>query len=231
MLRALRLAPTPFLNYNEPVKRYPVPATETRIEIRVKNSRFLAAIAPVFSVEEAKAFVNGIKTEFADASHNVPAYVVGHGSSVIAHCNDDGEPSGTAGRPVLAVLQGSGLGDAAIVVTRYFGGTKLGTGGLVRAYGDAARAVLEAVPRAEKVPTHTVLFAVPYPLFEQSRLLVQTHNGQILDERFAADVTIRARFAVERLPSFQTALSELSNGAVQAEIVETAEDTIMAIRE
>jgi uncharacterized YigZ family protein len=217
------------LDYNETMKRYPIPAAETRIEMRVKNSRFLATIAPVFSVEEAKAFVTRIKKEFADATHNVPAYVVGYGPAVTAHCNDDGEPAGTAGRPVLAVLQGSGLGDAALVVTRYFGGTKLGTGGLVRAYGDAARAALEAVPRAEKVPTHIVIFAVPYSLFEQVRLLVSAHAGQILDETFAADVTVTARFAVEWLPHFQTALSELSNGTVQAEIVQTNEDTIMPL--
>ena len=211
------------------MKRYPIPAAETRIEVRVKNSRFLSTVAPVFSVEEAKEFVARIKEEFADATHNVPAYVVGHGPAVTAHCNDDGEPAGTAGRPVLAVLQGSGLGDAAIVVTRYFGGTKLGTGGLVRAYGDAARAVLEAAPRAEKVPTHTVLFAVPYPIFEQVRLQVGAHKGQILEETFAADVTLAVRFAVEMLAPFQAALSELSNGSVRAEIVETNEDTIMRI--
>ena len=110
------------------MNRYFIPARETRTEIIVVNSRFIATAAPAFTVDEAKAFVARIRAEFADASHNVPAFVVGHGSSVIAHCSDDGEPSGTAGRPALAVLQGSGLGDAA-VVTRYFGGTKLGTGG------------------------------------------------------------------------------------------------------
>lgn len=213
------------------MKRYPIPAEETRIETRVKNSRFLATIGPVFTVEEAKAFIARMKAEFADATHNVPAYVVGYGPAVTAHCTDDGEPAGTAGRPVLAVLQGSGLGDAVIVVTRYFGGTKLGKGGLVRAYGDAARAVLETVPRAEKVPTHTVIFAVPYPLFEQVRLLVQDHKGEILNEAFAADVTITARFAVEELPPFQAALSERSNGTLQAEIVETNEGTIMRFRD
>ncbi|MFN2242462.1 MAG: IMPACT family protein, partial [Anaerolineae bacterium] len=114
--------------------RYPIPARETRTEIQVLNSRFIATAAPVFSVEEAKAFVTRIRDEFADATHNVPAYLVGYGASVVAHCTDDGEPSGTAGRPALAVLRGSGLGDVAVVVTRYFGGTKLGTGGLVRAY-------------------------------------------------------------------------------------------------
>ena len=111
------------------MKRYPIPASETRIEMKVKNSRFIATAAPVFSVDEAKAFIARVRDEFSDASHNVPAYQVGFGPSTIAHCSDDGEPSGTAGRPMLAVVRGSGLGDIAVVVTRYFGGTKLGTGG------------------------------------------------------------------------------------------------------
>lgn len=211
------------------MKRYSIPAKETRTEIRVSNSRFIATLAPVFTVDEAKAFLSRIREEFADATHNVPAYIVGHGASVIAHCNDDGEPSGTAGRPALAVLQGSGLGDTALVITRYFGGTKLGTGGLVRAYGDAARAVLAEAPLAEKVATHTVMLAAPYPLFEQVRLLVAAHHGQILDETFAADVTVTARFAMERVPAFQAALQELSNGALEAEIVATDEATIMPL--
>ena len=130
------------------MKQYPIPARRTRTEIEVLRSRFIATAAPVFSVDEARDFVNSVKDEFADASHNVPAFLVGYGPSVTAHCSDDGEPSGTAGRPALAVLQGSGLGDIAVVVTRYFGGTKLGTGGLVRAYGDAVKAVLAILPLA-----------------------------------------------------------------------------------
>lgn len=209
--------------------RYPIPARETRAEIRVKNSRFIATAAPVFSVAEAKAFIRRIKQEFADASHNVPAYQIGHGASVIAHCKDDGEPSGTAGRPMLAVLQGSGLGDAAVVVTRYFGGTKLGTGGLVRAYSDAVKAVLDVLPRAEKVPTHTVMLAVPYNLFERVKLLVEENRGRLLDEEFAADITLTAQFTIERFPTFQDALRELSHGTLAAEIVETNQDTIMPL--
>jgi uncharacterized YigZ family protein len=211
------------------MKRYPIPAQETRAEIRVSNSRFIATAAPVFSVQEAKAFVARIEEEFADATHNVPAYLIGHGASVIAHCHDDGEPSGTAGRPMLAVLRGSGLGDVAVVVTRYFGGTKLGTGGLVRAYGDAVRAVLDVLPRAEKVPTHTVLIATPYPLFERVRLAIEAHHGRILHEEFGADVAIRAQFPVEHFPAFQSALQELSRGALQADIIKTQKDTIMPL--
>ena len=207
-------------------ERYPVPALETRCEILVVNSRFIATLAPAFSVEQAKAFVRRIRAEFADASHNVPAYVVGFGSSVTALCNDDGEPPGTAGRPALAVLQGSGLGDAAVVVTHYFGGTKLGTGGLVRAYSEAVRQVLAITPRAYKIAVHTVMLGLPYSLFEQARLLVAAQGGTLLDQNFAAEVTLTARFPVEKLAAFQAALSELSNGALQAEIMETSEELV-----
>ena len=206
-----------------------IPAAETRIELTVVNSRFIATIAPAFSVDEARAFVGRVRAEFADASHNVPAYVIGHGATTIAHCHDDGEPSGTAGRPMLAVLQGSGLGDVALVVTRYFGGTKLGTGGLVRAYGDAARAALVALPRAAKVATVTALVEAPYPLLERLRLLAAAHGGQTLDEEFAAAITLTIRFRAERFDAFAAALRELSHGAVEAVVVATDEATIMPL--
>lgn len=207
---------------------YRVPARETRVEIVVVNSRFIATAAPVFSLDEARAFVGRIRAEFADATHNVPVFLVGHGSSVVAHCSDDGEPSGTAGRPALAVLQGSGLGDVAVVVTRYFGGTKLGTGGLVRAYSESVREVLRALPLAERVPTHTVMVAVPYALFERVRLLALAHHGEILDEDFAADVTLTMHFAVAAFAGFQDGLRELSSGQLSAEIVAT-NDALMPV--
>jgi uncharacterized YigZ family protein len=211
------------------MKRYPIPASETRAEITVVNSRFIASIAPVFSVDQAKNFINKIKAEFSDASHNVPAYVIGFSPSVTAHCNDDGEPSGTAGRPALAVLQGSGLGDAAVVVTRYFGGTKLGKGGLVRAYGDAVRAVLEVVPLAEKIPTHTAMMVMPYSHFERVKLLIENHRGKILDEEFAADVTVTVQFSVDSFPAFQSALNDMTHGTLDAEIIETNPEAILPI--
>ena len=210
------------------MKRYLVPAEEIRRELVVVNSRFIASLAPVFSVEEAKTFISRIKAEFPDASHNVTVYLIGHGDSEIAHCTDAGEPSGTAGRPALAVLRGSGLGDTVVVITRYFGGTKLGTGGLVRAYSEAMRSVVDAVPRAEKVPTHTIMVEYPYRLVERVRKLVSTQHGQILDEDFSANVTLSARFPVENFPDFQSALLELTNGAVNAEIIETR-DVLMRV--
>ena len=215
---------------NKGVGHCVIPAREARAEIRVVNSRFIATAAPVFTVDEARAFIARVRSEFADATHNVPAYIVGHGASVVAHCSDDGEPAGTAGRPALAVLRGSGLGDVAVVVTRYFGGTKLGTGGLVRAYGDAVRAVLAVLPRAAKVPTHTVAIVTPYHLFERLRLLVAAH-GKILHEDFAAEVTVTARLPVDRFSAFAAALQEMSSGTLQAEVVETNEATIMPVGE
>lgn len=212
------------------MKRYLVPAGETRTELIIKKSRFIATAAPAFSIAEAKAFIRRIKAEFADASHNVPLFLVGFGNAVTAHSSDDGEPNGTAGRPALAVLQGSGLGDVVVVVTRYFGGTKLGTGGLVRAYGDAVRAVLAELPRAEKVPTHTIMLAFPYSHLERIRRLVSAHKGQLLDEDFAADVTITAQFIVDQFPPFQRALDELTHGTLTAEIIETNPETIRPIR-
>lgn len=202
---------------------YPIPGRETRAEIKVVNSRFIASLAPAFSVEEARDFIARIKEEFADASHNVPAFVIGHGSSVITHANDDGEPSGTAGRPALAVLAGSGLGDVAVVVTRYFGGTKLGTGGLVRAYSDAVRAVLEITPRAERVQTQTLMIAIPYSWVTPLRLLITAHQGEVLDEAFAGDVTTTVRFRNEDVEPFQQALTGASHGSLSGEVVESGE--------
>jgi uncharacterized YigZ family protein len=211
------------------MNRYKIPAQESRNEINVLNSRFIATIAPVFSVDEARNFIGRIKSEFFDASHNVPAYIIGHGASVTAHCNDDGEPSGTAGRPALAVLQGSGMGDAAVVVTRYFGGTKLGKGGLVRAYGDAVRQVIDKVPLAEKIATHTIMIAFPYSHFDRIKLLIQAHQGVILDNEFGCDVTLTCQFSVDIFPAFQHALSETTHGTLHAEIIHTNPDTILPI--
>ena len=124
---------------------YTIPLTKVRAEVVHLRSRFIATLAPVKDTNEARAFIRSIRQEFPDASHNVPAYIIGGGKNVIDYCSDDGEPAGTSGRPVLTVLRGSGLGDVVLVVTRYFGGTLLGTGGIVKAYTDAAQEVLKNV--------------------------------------------------------------------------------------
>jgi uncharacterized YigZ family protein len=128
------------------MSQYPVPARTARIENMVVNSRFIATIGRADSVEQAKTFIQAVRDEMPNASHHVYAFKVGYGGSITEGMSDDGEPSGTSGPPVLAVLRGADVGNVVIVVTRYFGGTKLGTGGLVRAYGGAAKDALAALP-------------------------------------------------------------------------------------
>lgn len=201
----------------------PLEAVET--EIRVVNSRFIASLSPAGSVEEARAFLMETKKRFPDATHHVPAFIIGHGQSIISHCTDDGEPQGTAGRPALAVLQGSGLGNVVVVVTRYFGGTKLGTGGLVKAYGEAVKAVLELVKPAALVPTTTLMFSLPYPLYELGVRLVDSCQGLILQDEFGVDVTLTVQFQDAQLESFNQQLSNLTSGQVDAIIIEENPNT------
>jgi len=203
------------------MKPYEIPAERIRVETRVVNSRFIATLAPAFSVEEARNFIKEIQDEFKDATHNVPAFIIGHGESETAHCTDAGEPSGTAGRPMLAVLQGSKLGDVCVVVTRYFGGTKLGTGGLVRAYSNAVRNVVEIVPRAQKIWMHTIISVYPYPYIERMRRLADAFSVEIIEETFEADVTLTARILPEYLQQFQAQVLEMTNGSVHVETIES----------
>src|SRR6187431_1504425 len=159
-------------------KIYSVPLNKIRREQTILNSRFIATLAPVFSIDEARAFLARLKKEFDDASHNVPAYIIGGGNTVTEYFSDDGEPSGTAGKPVLAVLRGSGLGDVAVVVTRYFGGTLLGTGGLVKAYTESTQMVVHALERGRRIPVYVALVAIPYNFLERIRLMVSRQNGE-----------------------------------------------------
>ena len=201
----------------------PLEAVET--EIRVVNSRFIASLSPANSVEEARAFLMETKKRFPDATHHVPAFIIGHGQSIISHCTDDGEPQGTAGRPALAVLQGSGLGNVVVVVTRYFGVTKLGTGGLVKAYGEAVKAVLELVKPAALVPTTSLMFSLPYTLYELGVRLVDSCQGLILQDEFGVDVTLTVQFQDSQLESFNQQLSNLTSGQVDAIIIEENPNT------
>ncbi len=194
--------------------RYPIPAAQTRVELKVLNSRFIATAAHAPTVDDAKTFIAGMRTEFADANHNVFAYVVGFGATTTLGASDDGEPGGTAGRPALTVLQGSGLGDVVVVVTRYFGGTLLGTGGLVRAYGDTVRAVLAQLPRTWRIERRTVLVSLLYAQYDSIKRLVAHHNGAVEHEEFGVDVTMTLVFAMDDLPAFAAELQDLTAGQV-----------------
>lgn len=208
---------------------YLIPARSIETELFDRNSRFITSAGPAFSVEEAQGFIRRIKRKYPDATHHVPVYLIGHGASTIAHCSDDGEPSGTAGRPALSVLQGSDIGDIVIVVTRYYGGTKLGTGGLVRAYGDSVRKMLTALPLAKRVATTTLMFVIPYSLFEQTQLMITNHVGKVMDKAFGADVTITVRLVDKHLECFKNKMIELTRGNIEFITLEKKDNTIIPL--
>jgi uncharacterized YigZ family protein len=160
-------------------------------------------------VDEARQFITRIRQEFSDASHNVPLFVIGHGASTISHCSDDGEPAGTAGKPALAVLKGSGIGNISIVISRYFGGTKLGTGGLVKAYSDAVRELLRVLPQAVICEIKTLLMEIPYPLYDHTRFLIKKHNGNIVESDFSTQIILKVEFFLEDYEGFSFELKEL----------------------
>lgn len=199
---------------------YNIPAATIRIENRVVNSRFIATIGPAQTVDEAKAFIAAVRAEMPDASHHVHAFKVGYGGSITEGMTDDGEPSGTAGPPVLAVIRGADLGDVVIVVTRYFGGTKLGTGGLVRAYGDAARTALQELPITRRIEKTAIGLSVDYSLYEQARRLLAQHEAAIDDEAFAADVTLYATIPTDNLEALTADIQELTAGQIEPMILD-----------
>jgi uncharacterized YigZ family protein len=197
--------------------RYPVPATRARAEITVVNSRFIADAAPTPDVPAAKAFIAEARATMPNARHHCFAYLIGYGASVTAGMSDDGEPAGTAGRPMLAVLRGADLGDVTVVVTRYFGGTLLGTGGLVRAYGDAVKAVLELLPRGERVELRDILVQVGYADYAAARRVLEAHSAHIEGEDFAAEVSIMAQIASESYTACLAEIAEASAGRAKIE--------------
>ncbi|MCZ7538723.1 MAG: YigZ family protein [Anaerolineae bacterium] len=194
--------------------KYPIPARTTRVETVVVNSRFIATIGRADTVAEARQFIQAIRDEMPDATHHVYAFKVGYGGSVTEGMSDDGEPSGTAGPPVLTILRGADFGDVVIVVTRYFGGIKLGTGGLVRAYGGAAKEAIAALPVELKIEKQPIGIAVPYSLYERLKLLLAEHQALITDEEFAAEVTVYAALPVDQVASLEAAITHLTAGQV-----------------
>jgi len=194
--------------------RYRIPKSRCRVEIRVSNSRFIATVAPVFSVREAQDFLREIRGEMPDATHHVYAFKIGYGASISEGMSDDGEPSGTAGPPAMAVLRGADVGDVALVITRYFGGTKLGTGGLVAAYTSAAKAAFEALETEQKVTRVRVSVTLPYALYEQTKLLLNDHDCILEDERFEDCVRLRFQIPEENLARMTQAVQDLSAGTM-----------------
>ncbi len=194
---------------------YRVPSAPTRAEIEIARSRFIASLARTETADDARTFIHAIREEFSAANHHVYAFRAGFPPAVTEGMSDDGEPTGTSGPPVLAVLRGSGAGDLTIVVTRYFGGTKLGTGGLVRAYTEAAQKVLAAAEFEIKRDYAILGIEVPYPLFELSKRAIEGAGAAIVEQVFEVEVTLTVRIEREQVGTLSDALRELSAGTVE----------------
>lgn len=188
-------------------------------EIIEKKSKFIATVLPVDAEEEALAFIERLKKKYWDATHNCYAYVIGDNMD-IQRFSDDGEPSGTAGKPMLEVLLNEGVHNAAVVVTRYFGGTLLGTGGLVRTYGRAVKAGLENCVIVEK--TFGVMLAVTTDYNGLGKIQYQVAQKEIdiLNIEYTQDVVMKLLVPLSRVEEMKKCITEVTGGKAVMEIEE-----------
>lgn len=189
--------------------------------IEVKKSKFIAAVRPVSSEQDALLFLSAMKKKYYDARHHCSAYVIGsredatEGGNDIVHSSDDGEPSGTAGKPILEVLTGAGLNDVVCVVTRYFGGTLLGTGGLVRAYTDAARAALNASEVVEMRKMQKICCSFDYSMTGKLQHIFNERGIRITDTVYGADVTYTCLVNDNETDTLIAVLTEATAGSAE----------------
>lgn len=187
---------------------------EARAETVIKNSRFIAEAFPVSSQAQAREMLHSVKRRYADSSHVVHAFVTGAKAETCG-MSDDGEPGGTAGRPVLDVLKGSGITNILLTVTRYFGGTLLGTGGLVHAYSGSARLVLESCrtePYAEKC---SFSFASDYGTYQAIKRIFSSYAVSGLQEHFGAEISVSGEIVSSEKDDFVSRIKNISKGKVQ----------------
>ena len=194
-------------------------------EVVEKKSRFIATVRPVETEEEAVAFINEMKKKYWDARHNCSAFVIGSRQEV-TRCSDDGEPAQTAGRPMLDVLLREGITNVAVVVTRYFGGVLLGTGGLVRAYQSATQAGLAASKIIEKRQGKKLIIHTDYNGLGKLQYLFGQQKTAILDTEYAADVVLTILVPVEQKDFLYKEITEQTNGTAQ---MEWGEDAVYAL--
>ncbi|MEE4245619.1 MAG: YigZ family protein [Kangiellaceae bacterium] len=181
---------------------YSVPKAFVSVEESIKGSRFITRVWPVAKVEQAKQQLRQLRTEEPTATHHCWAYIVGDpNSTTLLGCSDDGEPAGTAGKPMLNVLQHSGLGDLLAVCTRYYGGTKLGTGGLARAYGGGVKLALEQVDTEEKIEKDEITISIAYDCAKDLEHELKQVDGAIdhidYGEQLTYQVTVPAQHSAQ----------------------------------
>jgi len=194
---------------------YKIPAKLYRTEETIKRSKFIATVAHAFTEEDAKVFISIIKNEFPDATHNCWAFVAGPpGDTARIGLSDDGEPHGTAGKPILTVLLHSEIGEIVAVVTRYFGGTKLGTGGLVRAYSGSVKNALAGLSIKEKRDVITLTAILDYSKITAVRQMIESFNSEIIEAKYEADVSFKIELPKNNKDSFIHAITDLTGGEI-----------------
>ncbi len=194
---------------------YQMPAGKHQFEFEIKRSQFISYAAPVADRQAAEQFIRAIREQHPQARHVCWAYIAGAPDSTIMSMSDDGEPSGTAGRPMLKILQYSGLGEIVVAVVRYFGGIKLGTGGLQRAYSDAVSGVLENLPVVLKVARESIQFSYDYHLASAVRHVLSHYD--VIDEQlnYHQQVSLSLQIARTQITDFKTELINYCAGAIE----------------
>ena len=198
---------------------YLVPTGYGEDEFTEKKSRFIGRVWLVESEEEAQEIIQKMKKDYADATHNCWAYVIKDGA---VRFSDDGEPGGTAGNPMMQVLQRENLYNVLCVVTRYFGGILLGAGGLVRAYTKGAKIAVDAAGKSMKRVWSVLYVPCPYSYYERIKLEVEAWDGVIRDTQFAAEVEMEILLAQEKVAGFIGKITDMTAGTV--EILETGQE-------
>ncbi len=183
--------------------------------LKIKGSRFLGFAAPAADKEAAEAFVSDLRKRYFDATHHCYAWRLGSGSMEASRYADDGEPSGTAGKPIFQVIHGRDLTNLVVAVVRYFGGTKLGTGGLARAYADSASLVLDRCAISQVWLTRSLGITFAYDHLNTVMKLVERHGAVIEDSEYGEDVRMRLALRLGDLEPFRAAAIDMTHGQIR----------------
>lgn len=196
---------------------------ESLVEIKVQGSRFIGEAIGAVSAPEAQLKLDQIRKREYAATHHCYAWRVGHDQDTAFRYSDDGEPNGTAGRPIYGAIVGADLTDTVVVVTRYFGGTKLGTGGLAHAYSDAACLALEQAGRTTRYITGLATATLDFALYDRWLKLLQKMGATVVGSQFADKVTMQIEIRLSRLNELQRTFVEITSGKGQIEIRPTSQ--------
>lgn len=198
---------------------YPIPGRIHRVEDVIQRSRFITTVAHAPDPDAAHAFLASIRDEFPDATHNCWAFLAGPpGSTSRIGMSDDGEPHGTAGRPMLTALLHSGVGEVVAVSTRYYGGTKLGTGGLSRAYSGGVVIALKQMPREEKVDRRSVSLTLSYSDVDSVQRLIAQREWVLTDEVFGSDIRLEILVPVSEIEQVHSLIADQTRGSGIVEV-------------